>query len=174
MTEQTTYDFEDGKGPVPAHRHKNPDGSTGGWVANSATVAETAYVGPDALVYGEAKVSNEAKVGDFARVYDFAQVYGNAQIGGNARVCDDTSICGWAKVNGRSRIQGQSSVSGAAYVNGYARLYNEHLHTGTYYGSAEDREKEEESRDMDRLLNEVSELKECAKQLLQLIKESST
>ena len=25
MTE--TYDFEDGKGPVPAHRHNNPDGS---------------------------------------------------------------------------------------------------------------------------------------------------
>ena len=39
--EGTTYDFEDGNGPVPAHRHSN----RGGWVANTATVAGTAYVG---------------------------------------------------------------------------------------------------------------------------------
>lgn len=27
------HDFNDGNGPVPAHRHKNPDGTEGGWVA---------------------------------------------------------------------------------------------------------------------------------------------
>ena len=48
----TIYDFQDGNGPVPAHRH--PKG--GGWVADTATVEETAYVGPDARVYGSALV----------------------------------------------------------------------------------------------------------------------
>ena len=48
----TIYDFQDGNGPVPAHRH--PKG--GGWVADTATVEETAYVGPNAQVYGSAHV----------------------------------------------------------------------------------------------------------------------
>ena len=54
MTE-TTFNFHDGNGPVPAHRHTNPDGSEGGWVANTA------------------------------RVYGNAWVYGNAQVSGNAQ-----------------------------------------------------------------------------------------
>ena len=65
-----TYDFKDGKGPVPAHRHAKG----GGWVANTAYVADTAYVGVDALVY------------DNARVFDKAQVYGGAWVYGNAHV----------------------------------------------------------------------------------------
>ena len=44
----TTYDF--GSGPVPAHRHLNPDGSLGGWVADTATVAPTARIGENARV----------------------------------------------------------------------------------------------------------------------------
>lgn len=44
----TTFDFQDGHGPVPAHRHKNADGTEGGWVAN------TARVSGNALVYGNA------------------------------------------------------------------------------------------------------------------------
>ena len=48
----TTYDFQDGNGPVPAHQHPNG----GGWVADTATVEETAYVGLNAQVYGSALV----------------------------------------------------------------------------------------------------------------------
>lgn len=48
----TTFDFQDGNGPVPAHRHPNG----GGWVADTARVEETAYVGPRAQVYGSALV----------------------------------------------------------------------------------------------------------------------
>lgn len=48
----TTFDFQDGNGPVPAHRHPNG----GGWVADTATVEETAYVGADARVSGSALV----------------------------------------------------------------------------------------------------------------------
>ena len=40
--QSTSYDFDDGEGPVAAHRHPNG----GGWVADSATVAESAFVGP--------------------------------------------------------------------------------------------------------------------------------
>jgi hypothetical protein len=66
----TTFDFGDGNGPVPAHKHPNG----GGWVADTATVDDTAYVGPDARVFGK------------ARVFGYAQVYGNARVFGKARV----------------------------------------------------------------------------------------
>jgi hypothetical protein len=46
------FDFKDGYGYVPAHRHPNG----GGWVANTAYVADTAFVGHDARVYGHARV----------------------------------------------------------------------------------------------------------------------
>lgn len=49
MTE--TFDFQDGKGQVPAHRHVNPNKMLGGWVA------ETAQVSGEARVFGEAWVS---------------------------------------------------------------------------------------------------------------------
>jgi hypothetical protein len=60
----TTFDFGDGNGPVPAHKHPNG----GGWVADTATVDDTAYVGPDAKVYGNAWVSENASVSGDARV----------------------------------------------------------------------------------------------------------
>jgi hypothetical protein len=60
----TTFDFGDGKGPVPAHKHPNG----GGWVADTATVAEAAYVGPGARVYGNARVFGNIWVYENARV----------------------------------------------------------------------------------------------------------
>ena len=54
----TTFDFNDGLGPVAAHQHPNG----GGWVADSAVVSDTAYVGPDAMVFGNARVSGKDKV----------------------------------------------------------------------------------------------------------------
>ena len=64
------YDFEDGNGLVPAKRHVNPDGSEGGWVADTTHVAKTAYIGPEAVIFG------------------------SAQICGSAQVCDNAQICG--------------------------------------------------------------------------------
>jgi hypothetical protein len=37
---------------VPAHRHTNPDGSLGGWVADTVTVPASVTVGRYARVYG--------------------------------------------------------------------------------------------------------------------------
>ena len=51
---QTMFDFEDGNGPVPAHKHPNG----GGWVADTATVADTAYVGANAEAYVEWRQNN--------------------------------------------------------------------------------------------------------------------
>lgn len=75
----STFDFEDGKGPVPAHRHVNPDGSEGGWVADTAAVEPTAYVGHDARVYSSAWVGGEARVDGKAKVYEDAKVSGYAK-----------------------------------------------------------------------------------------------
>ncbi len=69
----------DGKGPVPAHRHQNPDGTTGGWVADTAEVASTATIGPQALVYGQAKVLDVAVVTGKAKVLDAATILGKAK-----------------------------------------------------------------------------------------------
>jgi hypothetical protein len=68
-----THDFNDGYGPVPAHRHSNG----GGWVAYSAKVDASAYVGPDAWVYGNARVYGNAEVFGNAEVYGDAQVFGD-------------------------------------------------------------------------------------------------
>lgn len=68
----TSYDFKDGKGSVPAHRHMNPivhlangtteGGDEGGIVANSAFVDSSSRIGRGSVVTGTAQVINGAKV----------------------------------------------------------------------------------------------------------------
>ena len=79
----TIFDF--GSSPVPAHRHLNPGGSEGGWVADTAYVAPTAYVGPDAQVYGS------------AWVFDLAVVYGSALVSGSAIIDGVRPYLHWEK-----------------------------------------------------------------------------
>jgi len=110
MTE-TTHDFGDGKGPVPAHKHPNG----GGWVADTAHVAATAHVG-----YG-------------AQVYGYACVYGRAWICGNARVCGDARLCGDARVYGNAWVGGDAHVYGYAQVGGNVRVYG----NAQVYGDAQ-------------------------------------
>ena len=76
------YNFEDGKGPVKAHKHANG----GGWVADTAYVADTVFVGPSAKVSGNARVYDKAMVSGNAMVFNNAKVYGNASVSGNARI----------------------------------------------------------------------------------------
>ena len=63
------FDFEDGRYPVPAHRHVNPDRSEGGWVADTAFVAPTAHVAAGARVYGTARIFGTAHIDGNARVF---------------------------------------------------------------------------------------------------------
>lgn len=95
------YDFEDGKGPVPAHKHCNG----GGWVANTAHVRGTARVEGNAKVFGYAKVTGSAKVYGYAEVFGCAEVFGYAEVFGKA------------KVFGNAKVGGNSSVSGSATVS---------------------------------------------------------
>ena len=62
------------QGRVPAHRHLNPDGQMGGWVANTAYVDLLSFVHETALVY------------------DNAQVLGRSVILKNAKICGDRII----------------------------------------------------------------------------------
>jgi hypothetical protein len=103
----TTFDFQDGNGPVPAHQHPNG----GGWVADTARVAGTAYVGPDAQVYGRARVSGTTQVSGNAlvfgnaRVFGYAEVYNNAQVFGTAHVFGSARVSGYAQVFGNARVK---------------------------------------------------------------------
>lgn len=72
--QMTTFDFGDGNGPVPAHRHTNG----GGWVSDTALVSD------NALVSDTARVSGNARVSDNARVSGNALVFGDAQVSDNA------------------------------------------------------------------------------------------
>ncbi len=98
----TTFDFNDGLGPVPAHQHLNG----GGWVQDTARVDLSAYVGPDAWVTGNAKVY------EFARVMGNAHVWGNAQVFGYAQVRGNAIVYGNAQVYGNAVLSGEAAVSG--------------------------------------------------------------
>ena len=118
-----TFDFQDGKGSVPAHRHTNPDGSIGGWVADTATVAKTAYVGENAEVSGSARVFDNARVSNNAKVYDRAWVFDNAEVFGGSQVYGNAWVFGNARIYGNAEVFGGSQVYDRAWVFGNARIY---------------------------------------------------
>lgn len=74
-----TYDFDNGNGPVPAHRHSNGEG----WVADTAKVDASAYVGPFALVFGNAQVCSGACV------------FGKVEVYGDGKICGDAMVYGY-------------------------------------------------------------------------------
>jgi carbonic anhydrase/acetyltransferase-like protein (isoleucine patch superfamily) len=96
------HDFAAIQGPVLAHIHVNPDGSRGGWVAETASVDETVYVEHDACVYGHAHVLGNARV------------HGNARVSGEAYVLGDATVTDNAAVFGKARVSGYACVSGDA------------------------------------------------------------
>ncbi len=101
-----TFNF--GNGHVLARRHVNPDGTAGGWVADTAYVAPSVFLGFEACVF------------EFARVLDNAIVYGHAKVFGNACVKENAHIYGGACVYGNAGICDHAQVFGNSYVYGYA------------------------------------------------------
>ena len=98
IAEALTHNF--GYGEIPAHRHVNPDGSQGGWVADTARVAANVTVPDDASVGYGASVGYRASVGDGASV-------GNgASVGYRASVGDDASVGNGASVGYRASVGG--------------------------------------------------------------------
>ena len=131
------YDF--GDGPVPAAQHVNPDGSVGGWVADTAHVDPDAVVGPEAKVFGNARVFGGARVLERARVAsnaridsgavvrDHARVEGNstvieAEIASHSLVTGNAHVTGGARIGGNATVAGDCRVVGPAIIDGRARL----------------------------------------------------
>lgn len=88
------------------HVHKNPDGTPGGWVKNTARVAPTAFVAPTALVISFARVSGRAKI------LGHALINGWALVTGNAVVCERAQVSDRARVVGTTVLQGDVTVRG--------------------------------------------------------------
>lgn len=110
-----TFDFRDGNGPVAAKRHINPDGSIGGWVANTASVSETVILGPHATVFNSAKVSGNVKIFEQAQIFGNASVKDNAWITGTAKVFDNAIISGDAWIGGAAQIGHDQQITTGAY-----------------------------------------------------------
>jgi len=131
------FDFKDGDGSVPARLHKNPDGTEGGWIADTAHVSKAAHIGPDAQVYGQAKVSGHARVLGQAQIYDGANIYDSvlvrdqAHVYGETHVYDQALIYGEARVYDEARIYGGALVYGAAHVCNQARIFGSSRICGT-------------------------------------------
>lgn len=91
--------------PVPAHRHKNLDGTVGGWVANTAFVAAEAYVAESAVVFGNARILAPARIGPFASVFGHCQILAPVDVGEWVVLADKGIVrrqadirwgCGWS------------------------------------------------------------------------------
>jgi hypothetical protein len=112
-----TFDFGDGNGAVPAHRHKNPDGSLGGWVANTATVKKTVRIEIGAVIFGNAAILDHARIYDNAQVFGNAKVTDNARVGGKAKVYDKARICNDVHIYGMAEIYGNARIFGILATN---------------------------------------------------------
>jgi len=101
MNNETLFDFEDGRGPVPAHRHSNG----GGWVENTAQVEESVFVEDTARVFEYAIVKDEVQVLDFAQVGEGASIHGKSVISGCMKIMGgvnirNTDIYGYGLITG--------------------------------------------------------------------------
>jgi len=109
-----TFDF--GHGQVRAARHVNPDGSQGGWVADSAHVDMDTYVSPTAAVFGNARVFGACRIEADAAVLDFARVADGARISGSAQVRGTASVTG-SVVTNRAVVKDGACVVNGAFVS---------------------------------------------------------
>jgi UDP-3-O-[3-hydroxymyristoyl] glucosamine N-acyltransferase len=63
MAAASSFTFVDPDGrETTAHRRENPDGSVGGWTADTANIHPTAIVEPDAIVEPGAEVGPHQRV----------------------------------------------------------------------------------------------------------------
>lgn len=90
--------------------HINPDGTIGGWVAESAVVTEKCYISPNAEVFEYAQVLGEATLLGSTCVSGFAVVKGKAILDDESHVTDDALVEGTALVAGATHLGGRSHV----------------------------------------------------------------
>ena len=75
-----TFDFGDGNGFVPAHRHPNG----GGWVADSIIISPGIYIGPRARIYGGEISGGEIYGGVISGGVIYGGVISGGEISGGA------------------------------------------------------------------------------------------
>jgi CheY-like chemotaxis protein/carbonic anhydrase/acetyltransferase-like protein (isoleucine patch superfamily) len=119
--------FDFGGGPIPARRHVNPDGSLGGWVAETADVEVGCTVAAGARIFGNARVFGNSLILGSAVVCDFARVRDGGIVTDQARVCESADvegavICDQAIVNGRAFVGSTARVKDRAKVTDDARV----------------------------------------------------
>ena len=96
-------------------RHKNPDGTEGGWVGTQAHVSKNAFIGHDVWV------DNDAQIKGRARILDTAHIYPHSVVEGDVVICDRTSVR-QATVRGSAVISGDSDLNDWCIVEGYSYL----------------------------------------------------
>lgn len=138
----TTFDFVDGKGQVPASRHKNlNDGKVlGGWVAKTATVGENAYVSHDSFVYDGARVTDKARIKSCSKVFGNAQISNNAEVGSYSSVSGDCLVRGDANIINSilsvSVTAGNDVQIEKSTITGYIRILdNAYIHSSILNGT---------------------------------------
>lgn len=91
-------------------RHRNPDGSRGGLIAETAKVSKTVHVGPNACIDGTAQVSGKVRL------------LGHAYVGHQAKVSENVVVSQKACVQGNSQVKGKVHVSGRVIIEHYAKV----------------------------------------------------
>ena len=90
--------------------HNNPDGTTGGWVAESAVATEKCYISPDAEVMEYAQVLDEVTLLGAACVSGFAVVKDKAILEDESHITDNALVEGTALVTGATHLGGRSHI----------------------------------------------------------------
>jgi carbonic anhydrase/acetyltransferase-like protein (isoleucine patch superfamily) len=120
------------------NRHRNPDGSIGGWVSvtskvgRDATITRNAFVYGNATVMGEAKVSGNANVFDNAKIRGRSHVYEDAMVYEDAIISENANVYGEAQVSENARVYGNARVYENAFIYGQAQI----LEHAKVYGKA--------------------------------------
>ncbi len=107
MTPIILYDFEDGNGLVPAHKHARG----GGWVADTAKVDATVLVSLLARVFGRAQVYDNVQLRNTSKVSDDVLLFGNARLCGDVHLSGGTQMGGDALLYGKCIIFAESRIS---------------------------------------------------------------
>jgi hypothetical protein len=117
------FDFEDGRGLVLAHQHKNSDGSIGGWVEDNCEVSADSHISVDSSVCNNSRVYNNSSVYNSrvdnssvcnSRVYNNSSVY-------NSSVYNNSSVCN-SRVYNNSRVDNSSVYNNSRVDN--SSVYN--------------------------------------------------
>ena len=90
--EPQTYDFCGG--PVPAHRHVNPDGTQGGWVTYSASVPASCHIDATATVGSNCTLGSDCTLGSNCRLGSYCRLGSNCTLGSYCRLGSGTTTRG--------------------------------------------------------------------------------